>query len=429
MGFLSTLSTADLGVVDDVGAEISISDEFQGFASFLRPHLPDARFTATLESKWRTHGRWVALAHNKFDQPVAAFIGPAPETEQGPILLLPQFADPTAVVKVLLESVLPALSPKLFPHVEGANWVRRAEYELPKIVRLKTAMDAVERKAREDIADLERAVEGERLSDGFLHTLLTSSGDDLVAAVQAALERLGFSSVENVDETNEGSSELREDLRIHDRSPLLLVEVKGINALPSEADALQVTKYLAPRMKELERLDIQGLSVINHQRYLPALERQNSSVFQGDVLTNATDHGFGLLTTWDLYRLIRNMTTHGWTHEQVAPVLYRVGRIDPIPEHLALVGTVEGVWPEAAAVGVRVDFIGLTVGDTIAFEGKVDYVIQDVASLQLDGNPIDRAPVGIHAGIRVPEVEGLRDGMRVFRVEQGHRGSTADTST
>lgn len=55
----------------------------------------------------------------------------------------------------------------------------------------------------------------------------------------------------------------------------VLVEVKGINGMPKEADSLQVAKYLTPRMREWGRTDIRGLAIVNHQRHLPALVSPN----------------------------------------------------------------------------------------------------------------------------------------------------------
>jgi hypothetical protein len=53
--------------------------------------------------------------------------------------------------------------------------------------------------------------------------------------------------------------------------------------------ALQVWKYIAPRMKEWNRTDVQELAIINHQRNLPPLDRENIAPFLEDVLTNAQE--------------------------------------------------------------------------------------------------------------------------------------------
>src|SRR6185369_16010666 len=116
---------------------------------------------------------------------------------------------------------------------------------------------------------LEKAIEEERIATEYLHDLIRGTGDSLVGAVKKALEVLGFQSVADMDQELQDSGDSRskrEDLQIRDNSPLLLVEVKGIAGLPKDAAALQVSKYIVPRMREEKRTDIQGLSVINHQK-------------------------------------------------------------------------------------------------------------------------------------------------------------------
>ena len=190
-------------------------------------------------------------------------------------------------------------------------------------------------------------------------------------------------------EVSDDNSPKREDLQIHDNSPIVLVEVKGIAHLPRDAAALQVWKYFAPRMKEWKRTDIRGLSVINHQKNLPPFQRENENPFRQDIITNAEQNDFGLLTTWDLFRLVRNFISNSWSHERVESIFYRNGRIDPIPDHYKEIGVVEHIWPKAEAVGVRVHTDALKLGDRIA------------------------------AGILTPFIgEGLRRGMKVYRVDQ-----------
>jgi hypothetical protein len=196
--------------------------------------------------------------------------------------------------------------------------------------------------------------------------------------------------------------------------------VKGINGLPKEANSLQVTKYLAPRMRELSRLDIQGLSVINHQRNLPALDRQNASAFQADVLTNAKEQSFGLLTTWDLFRLVRNAELHGWGKDVLVPVLYRTGRIEAVPEHFAPVGVLSEIWPKAEAIGVQVYEAGeLRVGGLMAVEGHVDFNIGCITSLRVDDTDREDVTGPMTAGLKTSlPMEAFRTGARIFVVAE-----------
>jgi hypothetical protein len=296
--------------------------------------------------------------------------------------------------------------------------VTRPEYELPEVVGLKSKIDEIRRQSREEVVRLEGEIESERASPGYLHDLLTKSGDDLVAAVTTGLTTLGFQDVQDVDTDadRESSTPLREDLQIHDRSPLLLVEVKGIGGLPAESDALQVAKYVAPRMKELGRFDIQGLFIVNHQRHLPALDRQNTAPSQEDVLTNAQQQSLGLLTTWDLFRLIRNAIRHSWTSDVLVPILYRTGRIDPVPEHFRFAGRVVAVWPKADALGVLLETdLEVRAGKIVAVEGPVDFEVGEISSLRVED--VDQesvtgpGPFGLKTTM---PIDSFRTGLRVF---------------
>ena len=179
-----------------------------------------------------------------------------------------------------------------------------------------------------------------------------------------------------------------EDLRILDNLPILLVEVKGISGLPKDAAALQVGKYIAPRMKEWKHTDVQGLAIINHQKNLPGLDRDNKIPFREDIVTNAQEQGFGLLTTWDLFRLVRSYLKNGWQHEQVKTLFYQSGRTEPVPNHYEFVGIVEHFWEKAEAIGVRIEAAELKQGDRIAFELPVEFEEQNVEFLQVDKQQI-----------------------------------------
>lgn len=216
----------------------------------------------------------------------------------------------------------------------------------------------------------------------------------------------------------------------------VLVEVKSSGGLPKEGDALQVAKYLAPRMHEWGRTDLKGLSIVNHQRALPALDRQDEHVFQNDVLTNAQQKpGFGLLTTWDLHRLVRSFLALGWRHENVAALFTTAGRVRPVPSHYEYIGHLDGFWEQARAVGVRVEHGTLSVGDRLAYELPVQFVEEAVESLQLNSEQVQTVPQGAHVGLRTSlSKEQARKGVRIYRVQpsrlalSGGAGPTADAA-
>lgn len=138
---------------------------------------------------------------------------------------------------------------------------------------------APEEASRQRVRELEEQIEAEREPYAFLDDLLTGSGDVLVQAVIQAFRLLGFADVRDADAEAAGDKgPRREDIRIVDARMPVLVETKGIAGLPSEEDALQVTKYLRPRMIEWDRTDVRGLAIINHQRNLPALDREHAGL-------------------------------------------------------------------------------------------------------------------------------------------------------
>jgi len=171
-------------------------------------------------------------------------------------------------------------------------------------------------------------------------------------------------------------------------------------------------------MREWKHTDIQGLAIINHQRNLPALDRDNNLPFRKDILTNAEEHQFGLITTWDLYRLIRSYIKLGWKHEHIKSLFYQVGRISPVPNHYEYIGTIEHFWPKASVVGVNIEEHELSIGDTIAFEFPIEFEEQKIRSLQVDKATVEKSNVGDLAGIQTHLTkEQARKKIRVYRIK------------
>ena len=426
-GCLSRLERMNVRTDYGVEMEPATTEVAQVFP--LARQLKDGQFHCVMEPSSSEDKYWATLATSKYGDPVAGVLGPT-EQGEGWVLLLPRIRQPGQLVRELLDELLPSLVPKLFPHAEGKRWTRRPEYELPAVVGLKAEIEQIELEGRERIRALEQRIEEERRDGAYVHDLLTSTGDDLVEAVVSALTTLGFEDVRNVDaEEVEGfdqrgaggkrETRRREDIQIWERSPTLLVEVKGIGGLPREAQSLQVTKYLIPRMREWDRTDVQGLSIVNHQRNLPALDREHRNVFQADVLANAAQQGFGLLTTWDLFRLVRGFTGHAWGHEDIQQLFYGKARIDPIPAHYHFVGVIDGFWEQAEAVGVQIEEGMIRVGDTLAYELPVDFIEEEVRSLQLDNAAVEDAAAGTHVGVKTGLAKAeARNGTRVFAVRR-----------
>jgi hypothetical protein len=68
----------------------------------------------------------------------------------------------------------------------------------------------------------------------------------------------------------------------------------------------------------------------------------------------------------------------------------------------------------------------LHVGDRVAYEGPVDFIEEDVTSLQLSDQAVEEARSGDHAGLKTAlSKEQARKGIRVYRVTRAARAASS----
>jgi hypothetical protein len=417
--FLSTLDKLILDIKGDEGKEIlSFNEAPQNFVNLILRYSKNSSFSCTFNPFYEIKDHWITIAVNKFNEPVSGIICPRGDIK-GWIFIFPQIGDKASFLNELVNDLLPDLFKGLFPFSERNSWLYNEIYESPRVAELKDQLEETKEKMRIEMQKVEALIEKERSENAYLHEILTATDETLVKAVQKSLEVIGFKSVINVDEDLENYSKnglRREDLRINDSSPILLIEVKGINGLPKDEDSLAIGKYIAPRMKEWCRTDVMGLSIINHQRNLPPLKREKQP-FRQDVLINAEEQDFGLLTTWELSKIVRSYLKNDWKHEQIKDLFYRKGRITPIPVNYAYIGVIENYAEKLSVVGLRIEE-ELKLNDKIAFELPTLFDEQDVNSLHYDGKPIDSAQKGMLVGIKTHLTKkDAKDGIRVFKVK------------
>ena len=401
----------DLEVLSDYGEEISSTDMQSPVGRLLAEYLPGSQFNCTLRGGHRYEDQWQTLAKNKFDQAVAIC---RCRTTHGTVIVLPQLKDKVGFLVRLIGDVLPEIAPHLFPYSEEGKWTHSPEYELTQVMSLKAKQAEIIKRAGEEIRAIDVELEKERAIHGWIQSLLTGTDTQLVTSVKKALEEFGFKKVVDVDveRDREGKSR-REDLQIHDESPLLVVDVKGIGGFPSDEDALQADKHAAIRMREMKRTDIVGLSIINHQRHLPPLERENETPFRQELLDAAEERTLGLMTSWDLYRLLKNATKLGWDGKYVRPIFYKRGRIMPVPTHYSYIGKIAKAWTDK--FGVIIDNGELHVGDKIAVEFPVEFEEVAVNSIRVDDVNVASAKAGDRTGILWPtQMPKVKEGMKVF---------------
>ncbi len=387
----------------------------------LDSYLMNGEYTCTLSPPWRLNKDWIEIAKQKHGESVAGVIKPLKEN-YGWVFIFPQIKEKSQFLVDFIGKILPEVSPRLFPEFEGMRWIHRPEYEHLSMLALKQKIRDVREKADKQESEIQKIIDKEETAYGYLHDLITETGDSLVQAAKRALEVLGFKAVVDMDKQSadeSGDVNKHEDLQICDYSPLVLVEVKGISGHPRDADALQAQKYVAPRMQEMERLDIRALAIINHHKNIPPLERDNNKPFREDILKNARRQKFGLMTTFDLFRLVRGYLRNSWTHENVKDLFYQDERIDPVPSHYEYIGKVDKYYDNISVVLIELEASEIDKGDRIAFCLPTDFLEQEVESMQKEKQDTDHGEKGDLVGIKTSFTkEQLKKKIEVYRIKK-----------
>ncbi|HEY8750213.1 MAG TPA: hypothetical protein VIM11_19670 [Tepidisphaeraceae bacterium] len=410
-GFLSGADAAN--VEDESGREMHFLDG--PLSAFLQRFSADGSYTCTFEYSNTETAKWVPLAKNKYGSTVAGlrlFV----ERSQFILLLprLPRLAD--AMVE-LLERFVASWRPDLFPHLESAKWVHRPEYELPAVTQLERQVDDVEAQAKKAVEALQSQIATLRKDNADWYMLLCGTGDELAQVIIRSLRILGFQNVIDVDEEEKkkgNQSSLREDIQIHDTRPVLVIDVKGINDCPSDDEATQSLKHATMRMREWKHTEVKPLTIVNHQRHLPPLDR-SAVVYRSEIVGNAEQQELGLMTTWDLFRILRNKEHLGWPEDATKAIFYRTGLIRPVPAHYQYIGTIAKAWSDK--FGVVIEEQELRVGDRIAVEFPILFEETEVGSIRVNDQNVQHAKPGDPAGVLWDESKPkVRKGMKVYRI-------------
>jgi hypothetical protein len=417
--FLSILS--HLRIESDFGEEINVLEQDTPLSRFLRKTVRDARYNATFNPLSGIAKNWKPILSNKFEKCVGGLI--VPEDSSGRVLILPQISKKPEAIVTLLREVLPDISPHLFPHIEGSQWVEKEEYELDSVLKYKAKKIEVQHRAKRELEELDKKIVEERDKLGFLHGIITKTGTDLVESVKSCLESIGFKQITDVDKQileQDTKAPKQEDLQVHDKSPTLLIEIKGISGLPHESDTIQVVKYVPRRMKEWNRFDVHGVSIINHQRNVPALERDNQNIFTKQQVEDAENHDLTILTTWDLFLLIRGMMKWGWDPKTIQELFYKSGRMPRIPTIYKPIGEIVKYWEKKEVVGVQISENKLQKGKRIGYVTPEGYLEEEALSLQVENHDVDEVFPGQLVGIKTKYPKNLlRRGTIVCAVTKG----------
>ena len=419
--FLSCLEDSFVETNYDSGSEIFTFGKDDWLSKLLTKFIKNSKFFCTLKRNYKiSEENWIPLLKNKYDSTVSAVISRTYGQDKHTwILIFPQFSNKSNFILELFQ-LLPNLAPHLFPYYEGNLWLHKREYELPQVNELEEIKKEIKRKCDYEIGKIDLQIEEEKENNKFWYDLIRETGDPLVQAVIKVLHILGFEQIVDVDKeikTEAESGLLREDIQIKDKSPILIVDVKGIADLPSDAEATQAHRHATMRMKELNRTDINCLTIINHQRNIQPLNRENNKPYRQELLDGASQMDLGLMTAWDLYRLLRSFLRNKWNPENVKPLFYKSQRISIIPTNYKYVGKVEQIWKEASAFSVIVEESTLESQDTIGIETPIEIIEYEIASLMLNDQEVIKTEIGNEAGVKTNQFpSNVKKGFRVYKI-------------
>lgn len=316
----------------------------------------------------------------------------------GCVVLLPAETQLDVVVVELLEELCRIVNSALMPYLEKTNWVHHQRYEISEILQMRSEIESIRNEAQKEIERLEDSIVQTKRKQEVWYRLLEGTGDKLVTGVINTLKVFGFSDVIDIDkkmETEGDTSSKREDVQILDSEVKLIVDIKGVQGHPSDADTGQSHKHAVMRMREWDSTKVQALTIINSQRHLPPHDR-DVQAYRDELVKNAEDLQQGLMTTWDIWRLKRNFEKLKWKPEDVKPLFYRTGRIEPIPEHYAEIGQIAETLKPAMIITPN---CSLKVGDVIAIYVDDEFDELPISSMQIDGNHVGVSKRDVEVGI------------------------------
>ena len=312
-------------------------------------------------------------------------------------IVFPQFKDKKEFLKELLSSFLPDIQPSLFPYSTRFNWTEREEYWLPNHGELLKSKEALEEEYDKKLKEADKKLITNQEHFGFLHDLLTETGDSLVDAVEKFFHFLEFDDIKNMDDENPEVKE--EDLQVALSEGILVIEVKGIGGVPKDIDCNQISKIKYRRAKERNAFDVNALTIINHQRYIPPTERVNTP-FSKEQIGDAENDERGLLSTWQLFNLYYEITGGIITKEDARRIILDYGLIKFKPSNIELIGMPNEIHYNGKVVIIDLSNQELKTGDEFFIYQNERYIKSKILSMKKDENTVDFASDG-EVGIKI----------------------------
>lgn len=322
-------------------------------------------------------------------------------TDKVGVFIFPVLEDNSLFLLDFLETIAPSLHPNIFPYSTQNKWTEKIEYALPNQERLLEEKKKIEQDFKNAIETKNLEIISNYNKYSFLHKILTETGNELVSAVIQFLEWLGFEKIVDMDTQTEGIKE--EDIQIETDNGLLVIEVKGIGGTSKDAECSQISKIKYRRAKERGKFDVYGLYIVNHQRHIPAKNRENPP-FTKKQLEDSLNEERGLLTTWSLFNLYFDIQNGVISKKEARNVMFNYGLLEFKPQDIKIVDSIKEVFLKGEVFIININGTTLKTGDTLYIEKNNKFRKMTILEIKLDDKivtEISKGEIGIKGNIRV----------------------------
>lgn len=313
--------------------------------------------------------------------------------ENAIIFYFPQIENKGDFLNSFLTRIAPDLMPELFPFSTTFSWKESQDYWLPKHKDLQEQLTKIQIEYDKKIKTKELEIISNKEKHSFLHEILTETGDKLVDALIQYFMWLGFTKINKIDDEKAESKILEEDLQIELSNGLLIIECKGIGGTSTDADCSQISKIKHRRCKERGKFDVFALYIVNHQRYLPPLNRQNPP-FTDNQKQDAIYDERALLSTWQLFKAYIEIESGILQKEDVQCDLLKVGYIEFLPKNLVLIDEPQEIFKDGEVCVVNVTNMELNISDEILVEKDGVFQKNIIEGIQLNDKQVSSANNG-----------------------------------
>ncbi|MFA5428025.1 MAG: hypothetical protein WC279_07435 [Sulfurimonas sp.] len=155
-----------------------------------------------------------------------------------------------------------------------------------------------------------------------------------------------------------------------------------------DSECSQISKIKHRRCKERNSFDVFALYIVNHQKHIAPLQRQNPP-FTEHQINDAIHDERGLLTTWQLYNLYFDIENGVITKEEASGALLKFGLVEFKPTDLIKIATCEKLYQNGTICSININNLELKVGDKLFIEKNNKFTTVTILEIQENKKTIE----------------------------------------